>query len=289
MKKLTYEQVCEYFEQYGYKVIDNNYKDTKTPINVICPKGHKWKVAFGHFKSNNCRCAECRKLEKRYSQDFILETLNNNGYRLNKIFIKNESTYVNITCPKGHTYECSFESFKNKNNRCRRCSGSHKHTIEEVKEFANQCDYEVISDNYTNNKTHLIFKCPKDHIFPMRFDHFKSGSRCPFCRESKGEKDVLKYLDKYNIKYIRQYRYEDCKDTRTLPFDFYLPDYNTCIEYDGELHYKAIDFYGGEEELKRQQNRDSIKTQYCKDNNIKLIRIPYWELKNINKILSENL
>ena len=87
MKKITYEQVCEYFEQYGYKVIDNNYKDTKTPINVICPKGHKWKVTFGHFKGNNCRCAECRKLEKRYSQDFILETLNNNGYRLNKIFI----------------------------------------------------------------------------------------------------------------------------------------------------------------------------------------------------------
>ena len=289
MKKLAYEQVCEYFEQYGYKVIDDNYKDTKTPINVICPKGHKWKVTFGHFKGNNCRCAECRKLEKRYSQDFILETLNNNGYRLNKIFIKNESTYVNITCPKGHTYECSFESFKNRNNRCRRCSGSHKHTIEEVKEFANQCDYEVISDNYTNNKTHLIFKCPKDHIFPMRFDHFKNGSRCPFCREYKGEKDILKYLDKYSIKYIRQYRYEDCKDTRTLPFDFYLSDYNTYIEYDGELHYKAIDFYGGEEELKRQQNRDSIKTQYCKDNNIKLIRIPYWELKNINKILSENL
>lgn len=123
----------------------------------------------------------------------------------------------------------------------------------------------------------------------MRFDHFKNGTRCPFCRESKGEKDILKYLDKHDIKYIRQYRYEDCKDTRTLPFDFYLPDYNTCIEYDGELHYKTIDFYGGDEELKKQQCRDNIKTHYCKNNNIKLIRIPYWELKNINKILSENL
>ena len=74
-----------------------------------------------------------------------------------------------------------------------------------------------------------------------------------------------------------------------MPFDFYLPDYNICIEYDGELHYKSIDFYGGEEELMKQQNRDNIKTQYCKDNNITLIRIPYWDLNNINKILSENL
>ena len=289
MRKLTYEQVYEYFEQYGYKVIDDSYKDSRTPINVICPKGHTWKVTFGHFKGNNCRCAECRKLERRYSENVILETLNNNGYKLNSVFIKNEATYVNITCPKGHVYECSFESFKNKGRRCRKCSGSHKHTIEEVKDFANQYGYEVISDTYLNNKTHLIFKCPKDHKFSMRFDHFKSGARCPFCRESKGEKDILKYLDEHNVKYIRQYRYEDCRDVKPLPFDFYLPDYNICIEYDGELHYKSIDFYGGEEELMRQQNRDNIKTQYCKDNNITLIRIPYWDLNNINKILSENL
>ena len=289
MRKLTYEQVYEYFEQYGYKVIDDSYKDSRTPINVICPKGHTWKVTFGHFKGNNCRCAECRKLERRYSENVILETLNNNGYKLNSVFIKNAATYVNITCPKGHIYECSFESFKNKGRRCRKCSGSHKHTIEEVKDFANQYGYEVISDTYLNNKTHLIFKCPKDHKFSMRFDHFKSGARCPFCRESKGEKDILKYLDEHNVKYIRQYRYEDCRDVKPLPFDFYLPDYNICIEYDGELHYKSIDFYGGEEELMRQQNRDNIKTQYCKDNNITLIRIPYWDLNNINKILSENL
>ena len=289
MRKLTYEQVYEYFEQYGYKVIDDSYKDSRTPINVICPKGHTWKVTFGHFKGNNCRCAECRKLERRYSENVILETLNNNGYKLNNVFIKNEATYVNITCPKGHVYECSFESFKNKGRTCRKCSGSHKHTIEEVKDFANQYGYEVISDTYLNNKTHLIFKCPKDHKFSMRFDHFKSGARCPFCRESKGEKDILKYLDEHNVKYIRQYRYEDCRDVKPLPFDFYLPDYNICIEYDGELHYKSIDFYGGEEELMRQQNRDNIKTQYCKDNNITLIRIPYWDLNNINKILSENL
>ena len=65
--------------------------------------------------------------------------------------------------------------------------------------------------------------------------------------------------------------------------------YEQVCEYFEQYGYKAIDFYGGEEELKKQQNRDSIKTQYCLDNNIKLIRIPYWELKNINKILSENL
>ena len=92
-----------------------------------------------------------------------------------------------------------------------------------------------------------------------------------------------------NIQYISQYRFDDCKNIRTLPFDFYLPDYNTCIEYDGELHYKAVDYFGGDEALSNTQFRDDIKTQYCLNNNIRLIRIPYWEFNNIDKILSETL
>lgn len=71
-----------------------------------------------------------------------------------------------------------------------------------------------------------------------------------------------------------------------MPFDFYLPDYNTCIEYDGELHYKAVDYFGGDDALSNTKCRDEIKTQYCKENNIKLIRIPYWEFDNIEEILN---
>ena len=74
-----------------------------------------------------------------------------------------------------------------------------------------------------------------------------------------------------------------------MPFDFYLPDYNTCIEYDGELHYKAVDYFGGDDALMNTKCRDEIKTQYCKENNIKLIRIPYWEFDNIEEILNREL
>ena len=74
-----------------------------------------------------------------------------------------------------------------------------------------------------------------------------------------------------------------------MPFDFYLPDYNTCIEYDGELHYKAVDYFGGDDALGNTKCRDEIKTQYCKENNIKLIRIPYWEFDNIEEILNREL
>lgn len=286
-KKLSYEYVCAYFKKYGYIVNDTEYKDSTTPINVTCPKGHIWKVTFGHFKGNNCRCAECRKEERRYKDDFITEVLNSNNYKLNSIFIKNQKTCINITCPNGHTYNTSFEQFLNSGKRCRKCSGSNKYTIQDVKKYAKQYCYEILTNTYKDNKTHLSFKCPNNHLFLMRFDHFRAGTRCPYCRESKGEKSIMKYLEENNINYIRQYRYENCKDDKPLPFDFYLPYYNTCIEYDGELHYKSIDFYGGQIELEKQKKRDNIKTQYCKDNNIKLIRIPYWEFKNIEIILNE--
>ena len=62
-----------------------------------------------------------------------------------------------------------------------------------------------------------------------------------------------------------------------MPFDFYLPDYNICIEYDGEEHFQPVEFFGGEEKFQRRIENDEIKNNYCKNNNIKLIRIPYFD------------
>ena len=110
---------------------------------------------------------------------------------------------------------------------------------------------------------------------------------CPKCSESKGEKRITEILDKYNILYKRQKRFKDCKNKLPLPFDFYLPTYNTCIEYQGQQHYKSINsaHYTDEETLKNTQYHDTIKKQYCEDNNIKLIIIPYWDKNNIENIL----
>ena len=134
-----------------------------------------------------------------------------------------------------------------------------------------------------------MIECPKGHEFKMTFNHFSTGTRCPFCKESKGERTIEKYLIKNNIKYVRQHRFDDCKYERKLPFDFYIPSLNTLIEYDGELHYKSVDYFGGDDHYNKTLIRDKIKDSYCKNNNIKLIRIPYWELNNVESILNNNL
>lgn len=141
-----------------------------------------------------------------------------------------------------------------------------------------------MSDNYINASSKLITRCENGHIHEVSWNKFQSGHRCVVCQESKGEKKIRNYLELNNVNFTPQYRFEKCKDKYTLPFDFYLIDYNIVIEYDGEGHYK--DIYGN---LTDRQNKDNIKTNYCKENNIKLIRIPYWEFENIEKILNEKI
>ena len=96
-------------------------------------------------------------------------------------------------------------------------------------------------------------------------------------------------MNKFNISYIPQYKFDDCRFYRTLPFDFYLPKYNICIEYDGQQHYEIVEHFGGFDKFVDTKIRDTIKSEYCKKNNIKLIRIPYWELDNIEKIIVNKL
>ncbi len=118
------------------------------------------------------------------------------------------------------------------------------------------------------------------------------GIGCPLCKISKGEMKINNYLQNNKILFKNQKTFHNCRSLKNnlLKFDFYLIDYNICIEYDGEFHY--IPLFNNEkyqENLIKTQYHDKIKTQYCLDNNIKLIRIPYWEFNNIETILEKEI
>jgi len=118
--------------------------------------------------------------------------------------------------------------------------------------------------------------------------HLNSVQGCPECKTiSKGENKIMKILSKNNIEYTKEHSFEDCKNINKLPFDFYIPSKNIIIEYDGIHHFKSVDFFGGEKELKHRQKLDKIKDKYCEKNNIYLIRIPYTEYKNVERILEK--
>jgi hypothetical protein len=136
----------------------------------------------------------------------------------------------------------------------------------------------IVVENYNGANTPILHKCLIDgyewHATPH---NILCGTGCPKCNESKGEKAIRQWLIKHNIEYNSQKRFSDCCDKISLPFDFYLPEYNCCVEYDGIQHFKSIEWFGGRESLDYTQKHDKIKTEYCQNNNIKLLRIPYYK------------
>ena len=160
-----------------------------------------------------------------------------------------------------------------------------------IKELQNINDNIIVLGEYINSKEGILCKCKEcDYEWsPIPDNLLSKHSGCPKCNLSKGELAIAKYLDNNNIDFDTQYIFDDCKCKEGLPFDFYLPQYNYCIEFDGEQHYKSIRYWGGLEGFIERKIRDTIKNYYCQQNNIKLIRIPYWDFDNIENILKQEL
>src|SRR5699024_11479701 len=146
---------------------------------------------------------------------------------------------------------------------------------------------------YKNNVTTLEIKHIKcGNTYKASHNNIKkSHCKCPHCRsvKSKGEEIIKHYLKEHGIEYIREYRFSDCKYKNTKPFDFYIPSLNVNIEFQGKQHNIPRSVFGGEKSLKETKKRDAIKKKYCSDNNIELLEIKYTEIKNIGKILDEEL
>ena len=116
------------------------------------------------------------------------------------------------------------------------------------------------------------------------------GQGCPSCSSvSIGEEYIQRYLEENKIKYIKQHGFDTCKFKNKLSFDFYLTEYNVCIEFDGIQHFKPIKQFGGIKEFDDTQLRDKCKDKWCIENKVKLIRIKFDQKSKISDILDKEL
>ena len=162
---------------------------------------------------------------------------------------------------------------------CPMCSRNKKRTHQDYVDALRQVnqDIEVIGE-YINSQTAILHKCRKcDTVWNAIPNGLLQGHGCPVCSGSKGEKIIKQYLNEHDLIFIPQYTFSDCKSIYVLPFDFYLPEYNVCIEYDGKQHFEPNEFFGGRTAFEETVRRDKIKTDYCLANNISLLRIRYDE------------
>ena len=152
----------------------------------------------------------------------------------------------------------------------------------------------IVKDTLKRSKNKdIIWECVCDCGNPSPIEVtslYLTTSPYPSCgcaANSCGEAKIQDCLTIMKINFQKEYRFQECINSKTgfsLPFDFYLPDYNCCIEYDGEQHYKErLKGFFTKEKLKELQERDKIKTNFCKKNNIHLLRIPYYDFEQINE------
>lgn len=143
----------------------------------------------------------------------------------------------------------------------------------------------TIIGEYKGSREKVKCRCSCGHEWEPIAYSLTSGCGCPKCATSKGEKMVEEYLERHNVVFETQKRFKDCVDQRPLPFDFYLPEYNMLIEYQGAQHYMATRRMGDEEGLIYRQKHDCIKREYCKTKKINLLEIPYTKFSHISEIL----
>lgn len=150
--------------------------------------------------------------------------------------------------------------------------------------------YDLSNIIYINANIKVEVTCLKHGKFKITPMKLLYGSGCPNCIKSKGEIRLKNFLEKNNMYFEQQYRISECKNKKPLPFDFAIFEdeektkLKCLIEYDGEQHYKAIPYFGGEKRYSIQQKRDNIKNEYCKNNSIPLYRINYIDNINSDKI-----
>lgn len=312
--------------QGSYTYLDG-YTRMSNKIKVQCNIcGHIFEPIASYFVNTNSGCKKCdlikraekinnlekqnKKVQAKRGKDYSL--IEYNGYN-------EEATFLHHICGNEYKTRYSFFIEKNFNCPCARTRKHTKYTIDELKKTFHIKDVDILDITYPGPKIkikclkcntikeigletykHYKFTCckkiaslKKKELQKTNFKKLREGKGCSLCKSSKGEKAINKYLLDNNYSFKREYRFENT-EISLLRFDFAVNLNNKLylIEFDGKQHFNIESQFGDnnkEEKFNKIVANDKKKDKYCKDNNIPLLRIPYWEFDNIEKLLSKFL
>jgi len=303
-------------EEFNDEKIKQNKSSTYVKLKMLCSCGNEFWKDFNNFKAGQKRCNICavenmKLKQKTTHQDFckkVFEKHEDEYIVLGKYINAKTKILIRHNSEKCNYYEWGIipDNFLGKNVKCPKCSHpSSKKTNEEFKQEVFSLlgdEYTVLGDYIGKDDNIEIFHKTCNRSFSMSPHNFLSGQRCTICNESTGERRIRKYLENKNISFLPQKDFSNLKGVggNPLKFDFAIfndilkTDLNFLLEYDGEFHYILIKYKNetrkvAEKRFEKQKYHDKRKNEYCKNNNIKLIRIPYWEFDNIEEILDKEL
>lgn len=291
-KRLTFEQAQQRLIDAGQKLELLEFDGTAKSCKVRCKLCGRIFIAsyFVHLiskgKNGNfhtaCCCtssnpqnADWRWFEERMTEiNPDIELLPDQEWKGNK-------EYYNCRCKiDGHEWKALGGGLLN-GTGCPKCAGNQLKTQEDYIAECKALGFEVLEE-YKGNRIpirHRCIECETEFIAAPS-NILNGGIGCPHCRRSIsiGEKFVADWLSSHDIEFIREYRVQI--NNRLHKMDFYLPDRNMIIEYDGQQHFMPVNFGGWDEDIAYEkfldrQSQDRDKNKYCFDKHIKLLRIKY--------------
>jgi Zn finger protein HypA/HybF involved in hydrogenase expression len=306
-RKFTREQIIEKFNQihnfkYNYDKVEYSGDGNKIIITCLIHGDFlQTPASHGRAKQGCPKCGVIKRVkERRYTQEEFRDIVNKNfNYNIDTSIsdYKGAHSYINAKCIKHNiVFNTQATTLIRKHNSCPACHKENFHNTLKNKHaplFLNKCikihgdvyDYSLVEYNGSNIPVKII--CKNHGVFEQKPSNHLSGCGCPVCRLSRGEQKIGQFLKINNIKFEYQYRVR--VDGSYHYYDFFIPDQNLIIEFNGLQHYKSIEWFGGDNMLNYIKKRDLIKENFCKINNIRLLKIHYKDKNKIDQILQKEI
>lgn len=294
-KKKTHDEFSVEFNALanGEYSLLSTYQTTHAKVDVKHEEcGTVYKVAPAKFLTGR-RCPKCQgkriSKTKQKKNDLFLEELRRvRGEDFQPVEeYKGAGKKIEVLhIPCARSFEVTPNNLISNKSGCPYCYGNFTPTTEDFIKSAEKMyldRYEVLGE-YVNNRVKVKVKHkPCGFEWSVIPKDFLKGHGCPKCQSSKGEEFIRDWLTSKDIKFEEQVRFKDCRNKLPLPFDFrvWLNDKEfALIEFDGSQHFGHSNYWGNGNGIDKVKLHDEIKNSYCESNEIKLLRIPYWWLRN---------
>lgn len=274
-----------------------------TNIEFECVCGNLFRKKYSQIRDQKyILCEKCvinnRVSKRRKDFNLIRNDFLRKGYKiLDEQNYINNTTRLEVENEDGYKGFLSYQHLKRNNDFVKfSVNFNEKYFLHNIKiyEKINNYSSRVVCYNKNtkeNSRTSIIVKCGCGEFYRTTYIYYlQKDGKCKKCANSLSsyESVVKKFLCDNNINFVSEYTFKNCRDKNVLPFDFYLPEYKIAIEVDGEGHYYPCHF--NQINIKKAQNaffitkrHNLIKNIYCMENDIYLLRLPYWTIKNSNE------
>jgi hypothetical protein len=210
---------------------------------------------------------------------------NKGGKCLENIY---KGTHVKMLweCSLGHQWEASWANIKNSKSWCPACSST-LCDIKELQKHAENKNGRLVSTKYINALTNILWECEKGHKWEACWSHVNNNhSWCPECSSFKTERKCKELLEQKLGFELKKTNFK-C-ESNCYQWDGYNEEHKIAFEYHGYQHYEYPNYWHKTLAIyEKAIQRDLDKVQYAKENNIRLIIIPYTEEKNLEEYISK--